>query len=803
MRRPLLWVLIVILLLFFSYRALFEQKDNARYFLFRDIWEGEVQAWVQGEVEIIQYRKVQNSFGYGGTGEQTVLYLRNVRITLPNAPQKQYYLRRLLVRLYQREEVKAGNIICCEGILKEWEEAGNPGQFNAREYYKQQDIFYHFQGNSLRFLSRKSHRLQNLLYRIRDSMAAVYRTSLSEKEAGIICAVILGDKTLLDDEIKTLYQENGISHILAISGLHITILCTLVCRLLRQLPLARRTTAAVVILILLLYGRMTDFGISTSRAVIMMILFQASGCLGRTYDMPSAIACSAVLILLQRPFAIFSCSFQLSFGAVAGIAFLYPQLRLLCLGGHWRQKRAGLRQKRWEKEICKNHRYGPGFVFLSRTLYQIRDMLLISTAVQISLLPLLLWFFYEIPVYSIILNLLVIPLSSVLVGFAFLGGLCGCFCPLAGEFLLGGVYYVLRLYEGACRIFSGLPCPIWLTGRPAFWKIILYYFCLFLFILFLQRMQRYCFYETDREQERRLVKRARIAVLVPAFCTLLLLLPAGGKGLSVTFLDVGQGDGIFIREESGFTCLIDGGSSSEAGIGTYRILPFLKYHGIREIQMVIVTHSDEDHISGIRELLEEAGAGRIRIKTLFLPDVREEDAALRQLRLLAGKAGTATEIIRAGRSQVGKLALQCIYPTRQCEESSNASSVVMRLQYEGVSFLMTGDIEGSGEEQLTEILRQDAAENGISKRFTVLKVAHHGSRNSSETSFLQQVGPSLSVISCGKKNRYGHPHPELLERLEACGSRIADTRQQGAITVAICHGRISCRGFRRPVGNFP
>lgn len=127
----------------------------------------------------------------------------------------------------------------------------------------------------------------------------------------------------------------------------------------------------------------------------------------------------------------------------------------------------------------------------------------------------------------------------------------------------------------------------------------------------------------------------------------------------------------------------------------------------------------------------------------------------------------------------------------------------MRLQYEGVSFLMTGDIEGSGEEQLTEILRQDAAENGISKRFTVLKVAHHGSRNSSETSFLQQVGPSLSVISCGKKNRYGHPHPELLERLEACGSRIADTRQQGAITVAICHGRISCRGFRRPVGNFP
>ena len=198
-----------------------------------------------------------------------------------------------------------GNTASLTGSLQEIMTATNPGMFDRREYYKEKGVYYELRATTLQITSFRTNPVKDLLYRLGE----VYTTSLPAKESGIVSAMILGDKSLLDIDIRQLYQESGIGHLLAISGLHVSILCMALIRFFKHTGISERIFIPAGIGLVLAYGQMTDFSISTSRAVIMMILLLAADLFERTYDGKNSLAIAAVIILLQKPFALFSCSF--------------------------------------------------------------------------------------------------------------------------------------------------------------------------------------------------------------------------------------------------------------------------------------------------------------------------------------------------------------------------------------------------------------------------------------------------------------------------------------------------------------
>lgn len=271
-----------------------------------------------------------------------------------------------------------------------------------------------------------------------------------------------------------------------------------------------------------------------------------------------------------------------------------------------------------------------------------------------------------------------------------------------------------------------------------------------------------------------------------------MLLPANTKKFSIDFLDVGQGDCTIIRNETGNVYMIDGGSSSKDNVGKYIIEPYLKFYGIKNIDYCIMTHSDSDHISGIIEILSQETSDKIKIKNFLLPNPdksAKDDAYYKVLNLAKAKCNNVSYIKKFDIIIDRKLKITCIHPeVNYKSDTANAYSTVLSIVHGNTSCLLTGDIEKDGEKQVLELLKQ--YRNDFPEKYTILKAAHHGSKNSSSADFLKCVMPDIVVISCGKNNRYGHPHEETMERLDSIGSNVIRTDESGMIGIVATNPQV-------------
>lgn len=706
------------------------------------------------------------------------LYLRDVSVTSSLSGVNRTHLSQLILSCSEDPMVLPGYQIEADGTLCDFDTATNPGQFDARAYYREKGYYYIFYEKNYSVVSASRDPYRTALLFLKRRLQSVIQNSLPQRQAGIIQTMLLGDKSALDQDVKQLYQQNGISHLLAISGLHITILCMAFYQFLLFLRFPHMAAVPVTIAMLWSYGELTGFSVSTNRAILMMVLYLFAGLLGRSYDLLSAMACSALLILLQKPFAITSCSFLLSYAAVMGVGLVHPVLQECILGDKEQRRKRKRHMHRMERE-CR----AAGWQGILRwKLITLREAtfqtLLMSMAIQITTLPLMLYFYYEIPTYGLLLNILALPLASLLITLAAIASLLGLFLPLVAKFLFGTVSLILSFYEFLCSAFLKLPMPLTLLGRPSVGRLAGYVLCVAVAVWL---WQRFC--------------AKRIPLYLWALGSIFLVLPPLTPSLSMTFLDVGQGDGIVLHTSDGVTVLIDGGSSSEKQVGEYRIKPFLKYHGIGQIDYMIMSHADEDHISGQMELLENQGKpGEIQIGNLLLPEPAEEyqqEEGYQQMLHLARAAGVPVRYIHSGdRLTIQDLDVLCLHPDPGFDGgSANAYSTSLSISWQGLHFLLCGDLEKTGEDAVIRQLNiRSAEEDGakirsgdIPEHYDILKVSHHGSKNSSSDTFLQQVRPSLAIISCGRDNRYGHPHKELLERIKNVNSSILRTDREGAI----------------------
>lgn len=646
------------------------------------------------------------------------------------------------MKLYQGSEgtifsqVRIGQIIRIQGSVYSFPEPGNPGQFNEFDYYQQQGIDYKAFIDHVSVIDQSYQHLQEFLRQLRLRLCQGLYRCCSERDAGILAAMTLGEKGAVDEEVKRLYQENGIAHVLAISGLHISLIGAGIFFFLRKYIMPMHMAVIVSVGLLISYGILTGFPVSTTRAVIMMTCMLGARFVGRHYDAYCALALSAWIQLLIKPLSLFQTGFLLSHGTVLGILVFVKEF-----------------EKGWREKAL----WTP---------------LMAGLGVQLITMPVILATYYELPLYSLVANLMLLPFLGVLLGTALLGECIALWSVPVGQFCMGIVHYILAFYESICHFLESLPCHQIILGCPSLWQILMYYGMLGGWVI----------YRNFRPEGKR-----HIILIIGAIGVLCFIPQREPEGLEITNLDVGQGDCACIRTGD-ITMLIDGGSSDVDEVGKYRISKFLKYKGVRHIDTLFITHSDSDHTNGLLEIITDKGHMGFTIGRVVLPYIQKRDENYQKLIEQCKRGGVSVVSMERGESlRFGDLQIRCLHPYYEYDwKNENDYSLVLEMEYRSFRGLFTGDLEGAGEEEITPLL----------KPVNYLKVGHHGSKGSSSEDFLAKLEPRIAVYSAGKRNRYGHPSKETKERMEEAGAEEFCTIESGAICVTTDGSEISVSTYR-------
>lgn len=628
---------------------------------------------------------------------------------------------------------KAGSMIQVKGRMKSFSGARNPGEFDRRAYYYSKKMSYRMYAKSWQEAGNGYSWFRERLYGLSVYAGNILDEIADPKDAGIFRAVLLGERTHLDKNIQDLYQKNGIAHLLAISGLHLSLISTAAYGMLRRAGAGYGRAGILGGLFLTAYAVMTKASPSVIRALVMALSGFLAAWLGRTYDLPSALSLAGILLLWDNPFYLCQSGVQLSFGAVSGICVMSEYL-------------AGNEEKGTQKgKLLKG--------------------LKISAGMQLMTMPVVLYHFFQIPLYGIFLNLLVVPLMGIVVASGAAGIIAGSFSLTAGRFAAGSGHIILKLYDILCKIWECLPGSNLILGRPEVWQSAVYFG-----ILGASLYRWKC------------RKIPSAGILAAAAVMSLLQMPV--RGLEVVFLDVGQGDGICIRTKE-TTILVDGGSADQKNLGEDRLEPFLKSKGISRVDYAIISHGDQDHINGLVYLMEKSN---IKIENLILPAAGRQDEIYGKLASLAANQGGSVGWMERGeRLKEKELEILCLYPeeggANQGNTDRNEHSLVLRADYGDFHMLLTGDMSGDGEKRLMELEKAENNARVSLGEVQVLKVAHHGSRYSTGKMWLETVSPMWAVISCGENNRYGHPGQEVLKNLAMNQVTVFETETSGAISM--------------------
>ena len=665
---------------------------------------------------------------------------------------------------------KAGSYVRVFGEVSPFLQATNPGEFDAAAYYRRKDCLFALRKTKITAQTKTYGRLEEFLSQLRYESEVLFRKLLGEKNGATASAMVLGQKKGMDSEVKALYQGAGISHLLAISGLHLSLIGAGLFGLLKKVRLPVALSAGISTWILIVYAQLTGMGISTRRALVMFLLFLAAGLLKRTPDLPTSLAVAALLLLVPRPQRILDAGFQLSFSAVLGIAVMIPVL-----------------QDGWE-DAAPSLRVTDGVAgwniartAIVRTCRLLRKNILAGLGITMTMLPFLLIHFYEWSPWSVLLNLAVIPLMGILLPclmglqlVARLTAFTHCL-ELPQHLLCTAIEAIFSCYEQLCRFTTALPGSILHTGYPTWQTLTAYTIGLIALAV----------------SGKKLRPHLRLAAAVCLMGIFLIRLPGE---LNVTMLDVGQEECVGIETREHHVYLVDAGSTSKKKTGQYQIIPWLKYIGTRSVEGIFITHWDEDHISAVGELLEWSKSSRVKIRRIFLPDVALKDEVLETLLQQIEEANVSVEYLSAGeRMTDGALQISCLHPyAKKVPEDRNDASLVLRLSQGDFQMLLTGDLEKSGEDWLMEQARP-ATQNPL--RCTILDAGHHGASNATGEALLDLAHPGVVLISCSKNNRYGHPAPETLQCLEERGIRWYSTAEVGAIQVQVGKKKVKIKQY--------
>ncbi len=615
-----------------------------------------------------------------------------------------------------------------------------------------------------------------MLEKSRKPIRQFIRANLGPEEAALFQALILGERQDIDHSLREPFSQTGLGHILAVSGLHIGLVAWAAFFLIKwilmrsyRLTLAfdiRKLAALLACIPVVFYACLAGLQVSTQRAMIMALVFFASVILDREKDIWSTLAFAALIVLSLDPEALFSISFQLSFGAVLGILWLTSPLV--------RHMRGPVGDQGGIKRPA---------VLLGRHFL---GLAAICLAAQVFLLPITVFYFHRVSPVALFANLMVIPLLGLWIIPA--GLFSALILPLSPDLArvilqlgaagLQGMMHIIRFW-------SHFPFASFWMVTPNFPEILLFYAILF------------CIFSIRRWAWTRktLVVLCGLFILDAAYWTYQVEFR---QDLRVTFLDVGQGSSALVQFPGGKRMVIDGGGFPGSGfdVGRNVVAPFLWYSKIRSVDYLVLSHPQADHMNGLVFITKA-----FHPKEFWYNGDAGEGAAFGELMaaLYVQKTRFCLPRDLTGGRNIGGDEVCLLFPQTAPADSSkmeipsslNDRSMVLKVTDRETAFLFTGDIEQRAEQVLME-------EKGRFLRSRIMLSPHHGSRTSSSKGFLERVSPRICIISCGENNRFGFPHRTTLNKLMALGCRVLRTDREGAIQVRASERRdgVEIRTFR-------
>ena len=627
-----------------------------------------------------------------------------------------------------------GALICVTGKVRAFETARNPGEFDARLYYRTLGCDYSISGARVTAVNGKRSVIGDTLYRLRRAMAGVFDRCLSQEDASVMKALLLGEKGWLDQETKELYRRSGIIHILAVSGLHISLVGLGITGLLRQIHAPKCLQRLLAPLVVSIYCLMAGPGPSSVRALIMYLTSALGYRIGRTPDFLTSLSLAEIFLLLRQPLFLYHTGFLFSFAAALSIGALMPVL--------------------------------PGKA--GKTL-----------AIPALTLPVYMVSGYTFPLAGVFLNFLVLPFMQTLMisGGAVLAA--GFLSVRAGRVTSLCCHVILYFYKALCTISQTAAAEQFVVGHAQPVKLMIYLAMIAGIIAF----------------SRWIPGRLRSLCLLVSMLFLITRCPGN---LRLFFLDVGQGDGIVLEYRGHAMLIDAGSSDRNAlEEYTVEPYLFYEKIDALDYAVVTHPDQDHcGAVKELLER-QGKGAPKVRMLLLPSCTETAMEEAYRDLLHAAARAGVPAGYLETNMSlHTGGLTITCLHPEKDSAyQESNAMSVTLLVSYGKFRALLTGDLEGEGEKHCLSVIR---SRYGDTLPVTVLKAAHHGSSGATTEEFLNTLRPAWTVISCGRNNPYGHPHKETIRRLRNCGSRILDTRECGGICFETDGSRVFVSRTQKP-----
>ncbi len=667
-------------------------------------------------------------------------------------------------------ELSAGDRIAFAGKIRAIRNLNNPGGFDYERFMAFQNLWVSAYARKYSLVILQKNRSPSWMEGVQEKRTelagVIEKTAVSEVSAGVLKALVIGDKSAISGDLRERFSRAGISHLLAISGLHIGIVAGLFFGIFKWMmswwrPLLwngwlHPAAAGLTLVPVLAYGFISGMSPSTQRALVMIVVFLATFWVRREADVLNTIALAALVILMVHTPALFSISFQLSFAAV--IAIIWGLSRVV------------------RPDRREFNRYGAWKVRLKTFMW-------ISFWAIIGTLPLTMFYFNQVSFIGLAANLIFIPL----IGFITVPlGLSGVFLhlihPAVGEWFFQGAHLTAAFSLKLVPFFADLPFGAMRTITPTVLEIGCYYLLVWSLVNLLVASD-----PLNKKNRIWTPKRVLICALVilSADIGYWVYQRFGRADLRVTVMDVGQGSAILAELPGGRCMLIDGGGfydNSVFDVGARIVAPILWRKKIRTVDTLLLTHPDSDHLNGLLFIAEH-----FHVRTVWTSGADKDTAGYREFLEIIRRKRIARPDFQSLPRQValGALDLKILYPPKDFfdpenaaswrRESNNASLVTM-LRFGEVAFLFPGDIEAEAEQELVRLQERILD-------CTVLIAPHHGCRSSSSPVFVDHAAPEIVITSSGWKNRFHCPHPSVLERYAERGCQIFGTDRHGAVEI--------------------
>ena len=664
-------------------------------------------------------------------------------------------LKKKFILLTKNKEIEYGNKIKLEGTYIKPSKSRNYKGFDYSNYLKTENIYGTIEQNGkIELIKEKNiNYFFIILYKVKNKIIKNINNKFPEETRGLFLGILLGDKSSIEENVRQNFADSSLSHILAVSGTHISYVVICISVLFKKLKLNKNIRKVLTSLVLFMYLYLVDFSVSATRAVIMSTIVIMQMLFYRKQDTITTIAFSSIIILINNPYSILNIGFLLSYGGTIGIILFVNRISIE------------------SKED-----------FFQRFKSYLKDICIVTISAQTIIMPIIIYYFNTISFTFIISNII----ASLIIGPIIMIGLV---IIAISFFKIPIISLIIRFYNilivilvRTADIISKIPMSKIYLKTPTTLEIIFYYSVVFLIalLIYIKKSNRKFIKKTiqiDIYNLKNFFINNRNKVLI--FISIVSLISITSikipKELKINFIDVGQGDSCLITTPQNKKVIVDSGGSESYDVGKNVLLPYLLDKRITKIDYIMISHFDTDHCKGFEYVLEN-----IKVKNVIISKQSETSENFKQIMKIIRKKRINLIIVQKGtKIKIDNFTtVDILSPqSENIADNMNDNSIVAKFEAYNFSILFTGDA--------SEKIEKELIKEKINLKSDILKVSHHGSKTGTSEEFLKSVKPKIALIGVGENNKFGHPTKDVIKRLTENKIKIYRTDTDGEIRIKI------------------